>query len=123
MVQQKYTNDMSQRQQRLAELVRQIVAQSLTRGLVDSAVATRLSVSYVWVSKDVRHATVYFTMLGGPDETPAALEALDYALPRLQAQLGKEMSTKFTPRLKFAYDDHAAHAARIDALITGTGKR
>ena len=108
----------SQRQLRVAEEMRHLIAADLMRGEVhglpvDGATVT---VAEVRVSRDLRQATVFATELGGSlsDETRAALE---HAAPWLGGRLARRMHLKFAPRLEFVADDTFGEAHRIARLI------
>lgn len=108
----------SQRQLRVGEELRHVLADLLMRGgLREPALAdARLTVSEVRVSADLRHAVVFVTELGG--ELPSArLEALERAAPQLRGEVTRRMRLKYAPDLTFRPDRSFAEAARIEALL------
>jgi ribosome-binding factor A len=110
----------SQRQLRVAEQMRHLLAEYLLRGdLHDPRLAGRsLTVAEVRVSRDLKTAVVYATELGGElgAETMAALQ---HASSRLAGWLTRQMHLKYAPKLRFVPDETFAHAARIGALLHG----
>ena len=84
-----------------------------------------LEVSFtdVQVSDDLRHAKVFYTFVGeeGPDqEKQTSITRLFQEIsPRLQRYLGGVMQMKYTPRLKFYYDETLESARRIEAILDG----
>jgi ribosome-binding factor A len=109
---------MSQRQQRVAQVVHEVVAQQILRVGTESLVGGFCSISRVWVSPDLKNATVYFSTFGPQVMTPKAMtESFNQNIGLFAKALGKQLTTKFTPRLKFAFDDEEAEAGHIQTLI------
>ena len=109
--------ELSQRQRRVAELVRQVVAESLFQGLRTPGLAQRVTISHAVVSKDLRHASIYFTPLGDADDVKSLTELLNLEAPAIRQILGRQLSTKYTPKLRFVYDESVAESNRVDALL------
>jgi ribosome-binding factor A len=107
----------SQRQLRVGEELRHLLAELLMRGLRDPALAdARLTVSEVRVSADLRHAVVFVTELGG-ELRPERLEALERAAPQLRGEVTRRMRLKYAPDLAFRPDRSFAEATRIETLL------
>ncbi len=108
----------SQRQQRVAELIRHALAEVLSRGDVQDPVLTShiVTVPEVRMSPDLRLATAYVMPLGGGDERPV-LDALDRNRKVLRAEVARRVNLKFAPDLRFRRDETFDEAARIDALL------
>lgn len=108
----------SQRQLRVAERMRHLLAEHLLRGeLRDPRLAgTSLTVSEVRVSRDLRNATV-FTAALGREPTPEVLAGLQHAAAHLGGWLAREMHLRSAPRLSFVADESFARADRIERLI------
>ena len=112
------TTGSSQRQQRVAELVRHALAEVLSRGDVQDPVLTShvVTVPEVRMSPDLRLATAYIIPLGGRDEKPV-LEALDRHRKVLRQEVARRVNLKFAPDLRFRRDETFDEASRIDALL------
>jgi ribosome-binding factor A len=108
----------SQRQQRVAELVRHALAEVLQRGdLQDEVLSAHvITIPEVRMSPDLRLATAYVMPLGGRDERPV-LEALNRNRKVLRAEVAHRVNLKFAPDLRFLRDETFDEAARIDALL------
>ncbi len=108
----------SQRQLRAGELVRHALSDILAQGdahdpELDSVTVT---ITEVRPTPDLRRADVYFSALGGVDES-RALAALTRMAGRLRGLLGRRIEMKFTPELSFKVDRQFDRADRIDALL------
>ena len=108
----------SQRQQRVAELVRHALAEVLARGDLQDDVLTRhvITIPEVRMSPDLKLATAYVMPLGGRDER-AVLEALNRNRKALRTEVAHRVNLKFAPDLRFLRDETFDEAARIDALL------
>jgi len=112
------TTGPSQRQQRVAELVRHALAEVLSRGdLRDDALTKNvITIPEVRMSPDLKLATAYVMPLGGRDED-AVLKALDRNRKILRQEVARRVNLKFAPDLRFLRDESFDEAARIDALL------
>lgn len=99
----------------MAELLRRELAQLIMRGMKDPRVAG-VQVNDVRVSRDLAYATVLVSSYD-EDAMPEALKALSRASGHLRYRLGRELSLRHIPELRFKYDDTEAKASRLDALI------
>lgn len=108
----------SQRQLRVGELIRHVLAEILARGeLIDDEVTRMMiTVPEVRVSPDLRNATVYITPLGGGDPKLAE-KAMARNVRWLRGQVAHRVDLKFAPELVFRYDDRFDETAHIDALL------
>lgn len=108
---------MSQRQIRVAEVVRQGVATALVHKqthnpLIDGII----TVSDVWISPDLRHAHIYFGCLSNSNHKDVA-EALNLEAWHFQKEIAAKSTSKYAPKITFMYDDSIEKAEKIDASI------
>lgn len=108
----------SQRQLRVGEGLRHVLAELLLRGEIhDPLIAeAHLTVSEVRMTPDLRHALVFVTELGG-DLRAEVSRALARAAPRLRGEVGRRLHLKYAPELSFRADTSFREAARIEALL------
>jgi ribosome-binding factor A len=108
----------SQRQLRVAELIRHALAQMLARGEIhdDVLAAHVVTVPEVRMSPDLRLATAYVMPLGGRDEAEV-LAALERNKKHLRHEVATRVNLKFAPDLRFRRDDSFDEAARVEAIL------
>ena len=108
----------SQRQLRVGEEMRHVLARLLARGdLRDPALADRtLTVTEVRVSPDLKNATAFVVPLGGGGMADA-IAALNRAAGFVRGQLGREMTLRHVPRLSFVADRSFDEAGRVEAIL------
>lgn len=108
----------SQRQLRVAEEIRHILAGLLMRGeLRDPAlVGVSVTVSEVRISPDLKNATVFAMPLGGA-HVGDVLKGLNRSAPYLRSQVGHAMQLRYAPMLTFVEDKSFDEAHHIDELL------
>ncbi len=95
----------SQRQLRVAELIRRSLSDVLLRGDVHDEDLAHVSVTVgeVRTSPDLRHATAFVLPLGGVN-TEQVIEALNRNRGEIRHLVTKTLSLKYSPELKFLPD-------------------
>lgn len=108
----------SQRQLRVAELVRHALSDALTRGEVMDPVLDKhvITVPEVRMSPDLKVATAYIMPLGGKDGQ-IVIEALAANAKFLRGLLARRVEMKFVPNLRFLLDESFDYAGRIDKVL------
>ncbi|MDE3029412.1 MAG: 30S ribosome-binding factor RbfA [Paracoccaceae bacterium] len=95
-----------QRQLRVGELIRRTLSDVLSRGDIHDPDLNRISITVgeVSMSTDLKVATAYVLPLGGLLKVEALL-ALRRNKGELRHLVGKAMTLKFTPELRFEIDE------------------
>lgn len=108
----------TQRQLRAGEVVRHALVEVFRAEEIQDPALTGVSVtvSEVRMSPDLRHAICFVEPLGGV-RAPEIVEALNRHARWLRGRLGREMSLKFTPDLRFVHDESFDAAVRMNRLF------
>lgn len=108
----------SQRQLRVAELIRQAMSEMLARGdIYDELLATHpVSVTGVRVSPDLKLASINVLPLGGEGAT-AIIAALDHHRKYIRGEIARRINLKFAPDIRFYADDSFDNRSRIERLL------
>ncbi len=108
----------SQRQLRVGEELRHVLAAILERGVLrDPDLQGRsITVSEVRVSADLTVAKVFVTPLGGKDG-PLVVKALTRSAPALRRLVAQQVRLRVAPSLAFALDQSFAEAEHIARLL------
>ena len=107
-----------QRQLRVSEEIRHLLADLLERGNMrdpDLREAS-ITVTSVDVSPDLRNATAFVMPLGGQDEK-RLMAAMRRAAPWFRARVGERAGLRHAPEIRFELDRTFDEADRIDALL------
>lgn len=105
-----------QRADRVGDLLVELIAEVLREEIRDPRVAG-VTVTGAKVSKDLRHARVFFNLLGGPADSKDVLTGLKSATGFIRSKVAKQLKLKFVPAIEFAYDDTEDEAQRIEKLL------
>ena len=108
----------SQRQLRVAEEIRHVLAGVFARGEVrdPDLAGVLITVTEVRLGPDLKHATAFVTRLGRSD-IGDKLPALRRAAPFLRAQLARTLRLRYAPDVHFQADTSIDNAMHIDALL------
>lgn len=105
-----------QRSDRVGDLLLEVVAELLRREIHDPRLQW-INLTGVKVSKDLRHAKIYFNLLGTAGDKNTVAAGLKSAAGFIRSKVGKKLHLRFVPAIDFAYDDSEDEARRIDALL------
>ena len=105
------------RAKRLADLIREVVAEKLHRGIKDPRLGTHVTVTDTRVTGDLREATVFYTVYGDEEEREAVAAGLESAKGVLRSAVGAAAGVKHTPSLSFVADALPDNARTIDELL------
>ena len=108
----------NQRQQRVAEEIRHVLANIIQRGELKDPQLMDLSVTVaeVRVSPDLKNATAFIAPLGG-GSSEALATAMNRAAPFIRMRLGKELSLKYLPKVIFEADKSFDYAQKIESIL------
>jgi ribosome-binding factor A len=106
---------MTDRMRRVDHLVREVLAEAVPE-LKDPRIGI-VTITGVSTTRDLRHATVYVSVLGSEKKRVLAMTALQSAQGVLQARLSRELHMKRTPQLTFEYDPSVERGVHMSRLI------
>ena len=106
------------RTQRVGDQIQRELATVLQLEMKDPRLGM-VTVSGVDVSRDMAFATVHVTFLGidGQEAINQAVEVLTDAAGYLRTELSRRMRMRFTPQLRFRYDESLVRGRRLSSLI------
>ncbi len=100
---------------RVDEAMREVLSDAV-QDLKDPRIGF-VTVTAVDTSPDLRHADVWVSVLGDETQRQLSLDGLQSAHGILQRAVASQLRMKNTPQLRFAYDDTAERAARLERLL------
>jgi ribosome-binding factor A len=107
------------RSDRVAEAIREEVATFLAEGVKDPRIMGLVTVTGAQVTRDLRHAKVFVSVLGTESERNATFSGLASLAGHLRSRLGRTLRLRMAPEISFQPDESIAYAARIDTLLEG----
>ena len=93
------------RVERVNVLLRQKLSEIIAQEMKDPRLTPMVTIVRVGVSRDLRHARVFTSVLGTPEEGRDAVDALNAASGFLRRELTARLSLRSIPFLSFVSDD------------------
>ena len=107
----------ARRADRVAEAIRMEIARFLSEDAKDPRLAGLVTITAVDVTRDLRHARLFISIMGSDSQRASTLEALESMKGHLRTRLSKAMSLRVAPEISFKMDESVARAARIESLL------
>ncbi|RZI95901.1 MAG: 30S ribosome-binding factor RbfA [Microbacterium sp.] len=112
----------SERQARLADRIRVLIAERLDKGLRDPRLGF-VTITDVRVTGDLQHASVFYTVYGTDQEREDSAQALKSATGMLRSEVGRRLGVRLTPTLEFIHDALPENAGHIEDLLREARER
>jgi ribosome-binding factor A len=112
---------MSQRTDRVDELLREEIGAILTRDVKDPRVGF-VTITDVETTPDLRHARVWVSVIGPGSDRAATLAALDRAMGYVRHELGRRLRIRRIPELHVRLDESSERGTRLLRLISELGE-
>ena len=107
---------MTQRTQRIDELLRQEIGEIFRRDVDDPRIGFA-TITDVETAPDLRHARMLVSVIGQPEERKATLVAMGRAMPFVRHELGKRLRLKRIPEFHLELDDTVERGTRVLQLL------
>src|SRR5438270_10962456 len=104
------------RQEKLGELIAVELSELIRTRLKDPRIGFA-SITHVEVSGDLRHAKVFVSVMGTPEEQEQTMKGLKNATGLLRHELASRLVLRFMPELVFKLDISVADGARVPDLM------
>ncbi|MFN2134475.1 MAG: 30S ribosome-binding factor RbfA [Candidatus Promineifilaceae bacterium] len=104
------------RQERTAEQIREILSDLLNREVSDPRLQD-LTVTRVWVDRELQFADVYLNALGDESREEDVMIALEKAGGFLRYELAQRLSVRTVPELRFLWDPTLAYSEEVDQIL------
>lgn len=106
----------SRRVLKAAEAIREVVSMAILTELKDPRIQD-VTVTYVEVSADMRHAKVHVSVMGDETRQNLSLRGLQNASGFLQQRVSNRIDTRYTPRIKFILDQGVKHSIEVTRIL------
>jgi ribosome-binding factor A len=107
---------MSRRLEKAAEAIREVVSMAILTELGDPRVRN-VTVTYVEVSPDLRHAKVHVSVMGDEAQQKLTLRGLQSAAGFLQAKVAEGIEIRYTPKLTFLLDQGVKRSIAVAQIL------
>jgi len=106
----------SRRVLKAAEAIREVVSMAILTELRDPRIRN-VTVTYVEVSPDLRHAKVHVSVMADEAQQQLTLHGLESASGFLQQKIGQRIDTRYTPRLRFVLDKGVKRSIEVTRIL------
>lgn len=104
------------RQEKLGELIATELSDLLRTRVKDPRVGFA-SITHVEVSGDLRHAKIFVSVMGTPEEQVETMKGLKHATGFLRHELASRIVLRYMPEIVFKLDNSIAEGSRVLELI------
>lgn len=106
----------SRRVLKVAEAIREVVGMAILVDLRDPRIRD-VTVTRVEVSKDLRIAKVYVSVMGDEARQQLSLHGLEHAAGFLQQKVAARVDTRYTPRIRFVLDQGVKKSLEVARIL------
>jgi ribosome-binding factor A len=107
----------NRRPDRVAAAIREEIATFLAEGPRDPRMTGFVTVTGVDVTRDLRHAKVFVSVMGSDEDRQSTLDGLQGVASQLRGPIGRALRLRLAPDIVFKLDESVARAARIESLL------
>lgn len=113
---------MIDRTNRISEEMRKEISNIIQNELKDPRLPKFISVTSVNVTRDLRYAKVYVSVLGNDEDKKHAIQGLKSAAGFIRREVGHRIQMRYTPEVQFELDTSIEHGVYMTKLINETVK-
>lgn len=106
-----------QRTDRLNSLLKEVISEVIKRDVRNPHVTELVTVTRVQISKDLRHAKVYISVIGTDPQKTETIAALTSAAGFIAVNSSQKVTMRYFPELTFKLDDSVDKHMRIEELL------
>jgi ribosome-binding factor A len=110
------------RADRVAEAVREVIAELLLRDIKDPRIGM-ITLTTVELTDDLKHARVYFSCVGDAAARERSLSGLRSAAGFIRAQVTRRLQLRYAPDFTFQFDPSLELADRVATLLKDARSR
>lgn len=104
--------------ERVNALLLRVVSEAFPKVLrADELNLAALTVTQVVTARNLRNATISVSILGHEKQRHAIIAQLNHKAPEIQSIVNREMTLKYTPRLRFVLDPSIEKGDKVLALL------
>src|SRR5205814_9172027 len=99
------------------EASREEVASFLATDVKDPRIVGMATVTGVEVTRDLRNAKVFVSVMGSDTDRAATFDGLASVATHLRSRIGRALRLRLAPEITFRPDESIERAARIETLL------
>jgi len=104
------------RAERVGDLIKKEISQIIQYELKDPGIGF-VTITAVELSSDLKHAKIFYSVLGDEKAKQESSSALKRACGFIQHEVGRRLRLRYTPEILFLFDSSVEYGAHIETLI------
>ena len=101
---------------KVQEFIKHEISQIIQKDIKDPRVGF-VTVTDVEMTRDLRHAKIFLSLMGSDEQKKATWEALNRALGFMRSEIGKRIRLRCTPELSLHLDKSLDYSNHIQKLL------
>jgi len=106
------------RQERLNSLLVEVISETLRKDVNNPDVSEFTTITRADITKDLKYAKIYFSVIGTDKDKEKTLRALIDAAGFIATQCSKKVTLRYFPELNFYIDISLEKQLRLQELLT-----
>ncbi|MGM0395530.1 MAG: 30S ribosome-binding factor RbfA [Bacillota bacterium] len=102
---------------RISEEVKKVVSELIQNEIKDPRISGMPSVNKVSVTKDLRFAKIYISVLGSEEDKESTIQGLQSAKGFVRTEIGRRINLRHVPEPIFELDESIEQALYMSKLI------
>lgn len=107
---------------RISEEVKRVVSELIYNGLKDPRINNMTTITNVEVTRDLRYARIYVSVLGSKEEKEDTLKGLESAKGFIRKEIGNRIDLRYIPEPLFILDESIEQGIYMSKLIDEINK-
>ncbi len=116
-------NKLKERTNRISVEFKKEISNIIRNELKDPRLAKLISVTWAKVTRDLRYAKVYISVMGNDEQKNSTMAALKSASGFIRREIGQRINLRYTPEIHFELDNSIEHGVYMSKLIKDTLKK
>lgn len=108
---------------RISEEVKKTTSYIISNDLKDPRISPMTSVTHVEVTRDLRYAKVYISVLGKEKDKEDTIKGLKSAKGFIRKEIGNKINLRYVPEPVFQLDESIEHGIYMSKLIDKVNKK
>jgi ribosome-binding factor A len=104
------------RSDRVADVLQKEICEMLFKEVKDPHLGF-ITITGVEVSRDLKLAKIFYTLLGSPEQADESTKTLRRITPFIRKQLGRKLHMRYIPDIIFTYDHSLEYGTKIDHIL------
>ncbi|MDO5708036.1 MAG: 30S ribosome-binding factor RbfA [Andreesenia angusta] len=107
----------SKRLNRMGEELKKAVSLIILNEIKDPRISPVTSVTHVDLTRDLRYAKMYISVMGNEKEKEETIEGLNSAKSFIRREMGQRVKMRYTPEPIFELDESLDEGLKINSIL------